>query len=141
MSGLQGYAAEGVFLRTRFEAQWADRTPIAWPNDDDFEATEGEPWVRFTVNGDDGAAAASIGAPESVRHRFPGSVLVEVFTPKGSSTNENDTLCDAVIACYIHYTGSGVRFFTPQKIPVGVEGGWFKQDVLCPFERDTIFTS
>lgn len=150
MSGLQGYAAAAAWIRQRLLTGWTIddelRTPIAWDNMPFSPPEPAEPYIRPTIR-HDVAETASIGAPTSVQHRFPGTLIIEVLTPQMTHTAANEALCDLLEALFRHVSDSGIRFYTPYTLRTGEAqdqgesaGGWFKQDVMCPFVRDTIFT-
>lgn len=143
------YAAERTWIRTRLQTLWvtgsAERTPIAWDNVAFSPPEPPAPWIRPTITAQR-AYAAEIGTAGIRRH--DGALIVEVFTPAMTGTNENDVLCDAIAALFRDVSESGIRFDQPFVIPIGIrtdtgrvgsEGAWYKQDVICPFERDTIF--
>lgn len=132
------YEDEGVFIRSRFNSEWAGRTQVAYPNVPFSKPNAA--WVRLGVNGS-GADAVSVGDPDAIRYRHDGMVIVEVFTPVQSGDGESRELCDAAAAVFrgVKDAATKLRFRAPYRIEVGVVDGWFKADVLCPFERDTIY--
>lgn len=135
---LQGYAAERAWVTARVDALWQDATPIAWENLA-FDPPKDTPWIRVSVTSDD-VRYASMG--DNPIHRHDGMVIIEVFTQPHTGTGQSDALCDLAIAMFRGVQEKGVKFLPPpRKQVVGTRNGWYKQDVLCPFIRDTIFTS
>ena len=135
MSGPQGNVAEAQWVRDRL-ATWT-ATPIQWPNAPGAtpEGSYIRPWVRRS-----GGEQASLG--DGPMDRFDGMVVVEVFTPAMTGTQQSETLCDALEALFRRARTVGLTFFTPYTVAVGDTGdGWYKADVICPFVRDTVFTT
>lgn len=138
---LQGYEAEAAWIRSRINTLWViganPRTPIAWDNVSFAKKNPQAAWIRVSIR-HSGAGQAEISTNPMYRH--DGVVVVEVFTPGMKGDSESNTLCDHVGAMFRGVTGPGIRFRPPYPIRVGDTDGWFKQDVICPFTRDTIFT-
>ena len=136
------YEAEGNWIRSRFESEWAGRTAVAWENvpfSPPMDAlNRAEPYVRFTLQRD-GAQRRELGS--TATRRFGGTVLVEVLTPFGTGTAENDELCEAVAEIFRDARGDGIQFNEPQVLASTSDEVYYKQDVLCPFERDAVITT
>jgi hypothetical protein len=129
------YDAEEMWVRGRLTA-WTT-CPVLWDNEKgDVAGTHLR--VRI-VHGP--SQQADMGNPDAPRDRYFGSVIVEVRVLAGQGTKESNQLCDAVATVFRRARGAGILFRTPQRIPVGAQGGFYRQDVLCPFTRDTITTA
>lgn len=134
MAYLDGFGAEGDYLRNRFDSQWGSTTDIAWGN---MAYTPGDdPWVRFSVT-HSGADRMNPGTNPIRRH--DGMVQVEVFVPLNDGEDEVDDYCDRAAEIFRDHTSQqGLRFRSPYVVTVGRNGKWFKKDVLIPFVRDVI---
>jgi len=132
------FEAEASFIRSHFNNLWAGRTAVAWDNVP-FSKPDAA-WVRLSVNRD-GAARRELGS--TATRRFIGTTLVEVFTQANTGTAENDELCEVVASIFRDVTDADthIHFGEPEVLSVGNSDGWFKQDVLCPFARDTVYTT
>lgn len=137
MSGLQGIAPESAWIRATLVAGLSSPVPIVWDN------TGGDPpddaYIRMSIQRP-GADNVSMGVPSAPIVRHDGLLILEVLTPAGHGTGENERLCDELAGIFRNISGDGIHFRVPHVARVGVTDGWYKQDVLCPFERDTIFT-
>lgn len=144
MSGLQGFAAEGAWIRQRLTDGWvkeqgppAPLTPISWDNAAFDPPDPPAPYLRYSVQHSDGRQA-SVGPRPMERH--DGMVVLEIFVPAGSQTAVLDALCDRAAEIFRGARAAGLRFYTPRAVRVGGSGSWFRKNVLCPFQRDTVFT-
>jgi hypothetical protein len=132
-------AAEGAWIRTRLAAWQAaqpanTRPDVAWQN---APYTPGsKPWLRPLVRRAS-ARPASLGP--GAAQRYDGMLVIEVRTPIATGTAANDALCDKLEALYRGVQDAGLRWWTPWTVTVGNVDGWYKQDVLCPFQRDTTY--
>lgn len=132
------YNAQAEAIRTRFRTQWADETPISWPNEPFKTPSPPVPWVRFQIL-DNNAEQADIGGSAST-YRHEGDVLVEVFVPLGSGEFRVRQLTQKVQDAFRGWQSGGMRFYTPRAVPVGKsEEIWWKINVLARFERDSVF--
>jgi hypothetical protein len=133
---------EALVIRTRFEDQWVDsggnaRTVIDGPNEPFTPPTDGSAWVRFRIRNEE-ASLADVD-PAAARHRFPGVVIVQVFTKALTGEKENNDLCQDVINIFNWWSSGEIRFRTAFKRSVDEDdGAWYQQNVLCPFSRDSL---
>lgn len=128
---------EEKLIRDRMSAQWdEDTTPVHWPNDSFTPPKDAGEWVRFSVVTD--VARLADVAPSAARHRFTGQVIIQVFTPEGTGSARNNTLCQTAIDVFNHYRSGGLVFGTAFKRTIGYDGsGYYQQNVLCPYHRDS----
>lgn len=120
----------------RFEALWAGRTPVAWPNRGFIPPTAGE-WVRLTIL-DGEARQASIGNPGANLHRHSGVIAVQVFAQIDSGTRAARDLADHAAAIFRNQRFGDIRCGVPSVREVGPDDVWFQVSMSCPFERDAL---
>lgn len=124
-------------LRDRFDTQWANTTPIAWPNVT-FDPPDAAAWVRFVAT-DATARTASFGDPGNNVHRHTGLLTLMIFVPVNTGDKEALELADQASAIFRGWqdAASGLRFRQPPFVrQVGPDRKWYQVNVLCPFERD-----
>lgn len=129
------YSAELIAIESRFNSQWADRTPVAYGNLP-YAPIVGTAYVRLIVL-TGRALQASMGAAPLYRH--PGVIDVSVFIPEGSATKPALDLADAVVAIFRGAQFSGILCRPADVRNLGVVGGWFQVNVSIPYHRDEIF--
>lgn len=141
---MSGYETQDNALRDRFNTEWADATPVQWPNVD-FKAPEdanGNPqeYVRFVVE-DIEAEQASMGDPGNNVYRHSGAVVLMIFTPAGAGDQRALELADRAAAIFRGWQtqNTGLRFKAPFVRRVGQEQKWYHINVLVPFQRDAHF--
>ncbi len=71
-----------ALLETRFQSQWANRTPIAWGNT--TPSMPDGPWVRFTII--HGESRLRSWSGNIMNYDRTGICFVQVFVPLGSGT-------------------------------------------------------
>jgi hypothetical protein len=125
-----GYEAEQVAIESRFESQWAGRTPVAYPNVP-FSKPNASPWVRLTVMS---GSAFLAGIPRYFRH--PGVIDIQVFVPEGVGSKDALLLADQAAAVFRVASFNGVVCRTPYVVPAGTNDGWYQVNVSVPFQRD-----
>jgi hypothetical protein len=132
---------EAAPMRRRFAAEWANRTPVAWPNAN-FTPPQGQPWVRFGVFPAH-AAQVSMGGAGNRRFRRSGLLIIEVFTPAGRGDGEANVLAEQVAAIFRGVTAEGVRYAgpkgeSPRRLPGRVDGAWYQVPVHVPYQSDEL---
>lgn len=142
------YEAQHNALRTRFSTEWADETPVEWPNGPTVEPPDTDQaldplpaWVRFVIQ-DLEAEQASMGDPGNNVHRHEGAVIVMIFTPAGAGDQRALELADRVAAIFRGWQPplTGLRFLRPPFVRrVGQEQKWYHINVIIPFQRDSHF--
>lgn len=137
------YEAQDNAIRTRFSTQWAlgSNHPVAYPNAELANKPADDVWLRFSVQ-DGGAAQISMGDPGNNFHRHTGIVTVMIFTPLNQGDAEALQVADEVAAIFRGWQDPTTRVFfrTPPFVRrIGEDGKWYHVNVLCPFERDTLF--
>lgn len=135
------YATEQQAIMTRLESQWAERTPIAWPNSEyppkgtANSAYDGVTYIEPIVNRQD-AFNADISTTRRVRH--PGLLTVNVRVAPNTGDETALEYGDLIAAIYRNVTFSGITFRAPTVRDIGREGPWYRVQVDCPFWRDSI---
>lgn len=135
------YEAQHNALRNRFNTEWADETPVEWPNGPVLSVPDEAPWVRFVVQ-DLEAEQASMGDPGNNVHRHEGAAIVMIFTPAGAGDQRALELADRAAAIFRGWqsAGTGLRFLRPPFVRrVGQEQKWYHINVIIPFQRDSHF--
>lgn len=128
-------------MQSFFHATWADKIPVAWDNTDDMTPSPDEPWVRVSVlhDGDPGSGQQTIGTNNLFRRT--GNLVVNVFVPKGSGTEEMDGYVQDILNIFDEKTTAGpesVRFTAGRARENGVDGVWFMSTVVFDFGYDEL---
>jgi len=117
-------------------------TQIAWPNRD-FTPPAKASWLSVTIQAGDAAQIEFGSSADSVTHRHPGIVVVQVFTPANWGDKTALDLADSVAALFrrqrLSYTDGSVLFRTPSVRTIGVDGAFYQVNVSVPFVRDYIY--
>lgn len=136
------YEAEGNAIRTRFSVQWdlGSDHPTAYPNAE-FTKPTNSPWLKLIMDGA-GARQVSMGDPGNNFHRHTGLLTFMIFTPLNQGDKEALAIADEVAAIFRGWQDPTTRVFfrlPPFVRKVGPEGKWYHINLLCPFERDSLF--
>lgn len=129
--------AAQIAILTRFKSQWADRTPVAWPNVS-FTPPEEGPWVRLDIVWGD-AEPSTMGQSGGKRNTIPGVVFVNVFAPIGKGRGAINAEADAARNVFNRFEVSGVRFNVPSgPEPVRGDPEWEQVVIRVPFSVDEL---
>lgn len=133
------YKDEHNAIKNHFVTQWGGvaslETDIAF-DVLEFEAREGQPWVRLNIlNGE--ARQASIGDPGNNLHRYAGSVMLQVFSPAGDGAGAIVEIMDRAVDAFNNVRLDNIKFWVANATLLPVEGPWARGVVTCPFQRDT----
>lgn len=111
---------------------------IAWP-DEEFAVPDGNNWVRFNYEENDGRQA-SMGSPGSNRFRQFGIVTIQVFQPQGQGSKGARTLSAAIAtALKGAITTNSIHFFNVFDRPIGNDTkGYYQRNVVASFYYDEI---
>lgn len=134
------FADERRAIETRFSANYTS-TPVRYENLS-FVQPDNASWVSLMILSGEGGQA-SLGGSSAI-HRYGGVIQVDVFTPENSGTQAGRALADTVEAIFrqVQFSlgNSGViHTQTPWVTNLGVEDGWYRLVVTCPFFRDRKF--
>lgn len=131
------YLSEWMMVRNRFESLWNPEIPIDWPNEEfRSKPVAPAPWVRIRTRATD-AKVASVG--NHGRYRHDGDLIVEIFTGLGTGLGDAADLGDVVAGIFRAWQQGTLVFWAPVVIQVGEEGGWWKTNVVCPYQWDAQF--
>lgn len=137
---MNGFDDEEAAIIAFFQAGWAERTPVDYPNGPAFDPAAAPAFARLTVLTGRGRRA-SVGAGTSRLRRWPGVVEVQLFVKWGTGSALMSQLCDAAATIFDEQSppiASGkLSFGTPSRINAGRTGSWWQQNVSCPYERDS----
>lgn len=132
------YVSEAALIRNRFESQWSSPIPAFILENKKVSKPTDAPWVRMTIqNGD--ANVACVGG-STIRYRHDGSVIVEIWTPLGEGDGEARELGDLAASIFRGWESGGLRFWAPRVVPLGERNGWYRVNMIAPFQRDTDFS-
>jgi len=120
----------------RFDAHWAGRTPVTWPNHG-FAVPSATPWVRLTIV-DGEARQASMGNPGANLHRHAGVIMVQVFVSIDSGTRTARELADQAAEIFRNQRFDDIRCDVPSVREIGPDDVWFQVNMSCPFRRDEL---
>lgn len=98
-------------------------------------------WVALTVLSTE-AKRITLGDNTQL-HRFPGMIVVNIFTPEDKGTQEAreiaDTISDIFRDAQFSAGSSGlITCRTPSLDSVGTRDGWYQLNVITPFHRDKL---
>lgn len=132
-----GFSTQQSELRTRFNAIWASRTTVDFPNHTFIQPSPPAPWCRFRVT--NGASdRMSIGAGTNL-YRNLGIIFVQIFIPDDTDVTVGYGHADVAAGIFRDWGGATVQCRTPNIKEVGSDGlGWFQINVSIPFRRDEI---
>lgn len=111
--------------------------PIALDNQDftppDPDKDSSVKWVRLSVQGVSGTQAC-FGRAGNRRFDKTGLLTIQVFTPSGTATAENDQLCQDSLNVFEGIDLHNDMWFKNGRIDtVGTQNSWFQQNVTLEF--------
>lgn len=130
------YTQERIDIESRFNAQWADATPVVYENTGS-RPSAGVSWVELKIVGGD--PSRSLG--ENPVHRGYGYIVINIFIPRGQGMKPGYQLADQAMAVFRDQRfGSGISCYAPTPpVPFGEVEQWVGLSVSVPFYRDEIF--
>ncbi len=127
--------AKNVLLK-EFITEYAEATPVAYTNNENFTKPSNSSWVRFSIQNND-SFQATLGIAPVRRFERLGLITAQVFIPVNTGTYEGDILCESIINIFegkrfgIIVCGTGVYSET------GVtETDWFQFNIIIPYDFD-----
>lgn len=131
-----GYADERSAIISFFNANWS-MTP--WLVENDIkEQPDDDAWVRLTIrNGE--ANQVTLGT--NGYHRFPGTIICQVFVPKNKGTKQSSEIADALVSLFANWQHSAVKVMSPYCVTVGVVQDFHQVNVMVPFYRNEQLSS
>lgn len=132
------YEAALKAILSYFETEWAEETPVCWPNDP-FNIPSEASWVRITVLNANSRPASLGGTTKMYRHN--GIVAIQIFCEPGQGNAEIESLVDTITAIFRGKSVSGCKFGGFERQDHGHnEHGWVQTNINFPFYRDETFT-
>jgi hypothetical protein len=101
------------------------------------ETGSGVKWVRVNVQFLDGRQA-SLGRTNNRRFDKRGILFIQVFTPAGYATDDNDDLAEASLDLFEGVGLGGLWFDRGRVETVGPDGEWYQQNVVINFNFSAI---
>ena len=136
-----GFAAERKAIEERFLTQWALSTKSAvvtlFENSAISPPTE-EPFVALYIRS---GAGQQISLGSSPLDRYDGLIIVQVFVPEETGTQEAREIADVVETIFKRQSfssGAGglIRCRLAALDPMGNKAGWLQSNVSIPYQRD-----
>ncbi|MBB76529.1 MAG: hypothetical protein CMJ75_18650 [Planctomycetaceae bacterium] len=94
-------------------------------------------WARVTILPGAGTQA-SIGTPETNRHRLPGTLVIQLFEVFEKGTADLEALIDTVVDEFTEANDATVTFRTPGVLRVGRSGKFWQVNVTVPWFADRL---
>ena len=133
------YVDEHNQIRARFNAEWADALPVAWPNKA-FTPVTDTPWVRFTII-DNPQYQVEIGNAVKT-FRNTGLILIQIFADLDDGSTVPLTHADTIAAIFRNWCGTSVKCRAASINNIGSDGnGWYQVNVSIPFVRDELIST
>ncbi|TPL40694.1 hypothetical protein [Mesorhizobium sp. B2-4-6] len=142
------YAGAKAAIRERFEDGWADRTRIAFINEDPEQPWPPKrdsggpaPWTLIEIKGS-GSGIWTFGTDGNRGWRYDGVILAHIYTPVGEGTDEADELAVAAgeiyraAKFYDDVEGYYVRTLAPEVLDGedgDEDGKWFVTTMTVEF--------
>jgi len=130
-------AREAIY--DQFISDWAAQTPIAFDNDKFVPPTTDTAWVRLNIKFVTGSQASLGDVTDCRLFRREGLIAVQVFTPVGDYTYNNDILVADAMNVFEGKHISGIWFRNVRNDTVGsFEEKWYHQNMIAEFQYDEI---
>lgn len=133
----QNYIEEYNALFSFFQGEWGNKSPLMVENDS-RQPQPAETWVRFALRGGV-STLASVGAPGSNRAQYPGTILIQVFTPLAAGDAAGRKLADQAAQVFegakLEGFDIGLPYVSVAEEPN--EDGWYQINVTVPFTRNS----
>ena len=131
-----GYEDERAAIEAKFTTGWAGATPIAYENVK-YTPVAGTAFVSLDIVP---AGSNQITLGDSPLYRHGGAISIGIYTPKWQGTKIAKDYADAAAAIFRNANAfSGILCRAPYMDVVGEKDGWYKINVIVPFQRDEIF--
>lgn len=118
-------------ILARYLNQFDGQFPIALDNQPFTppETGEGVKWVRVSVQFTDGTQG-SLGVENNRRFEKYGLLFVQVFTPTGHATNDNDELAESSLDLFEGERLGDLWFNNGRIVTIGSDDEWYQQNVV-----------
>lgn len=133
----QNYTEEYSALSTFFKTAWGNKAPLMVENDSN-QPQPNVAWVRFALRGAV-STQVSVGTPGSNYIRYPGTILVQVFTPLATGDAPGRNLADEAAEIFegAKIEGFDIGFPHLSTAEKPNEDGWYQINVTIPFTRNS----
>jgi hypothetical protein len=126
-----------IFTRylTEFSGQFSialDNQPFVPP-----ETGEGVKWVRISVIFNDGFQS-SLGIVGNRKFEKQGNLFMQIFTPIGHATNDNDELVENSLNLFEGGRIGDLWFNNGRVVTVGPDGEWYQQNAVLDIIYQTV---
>lgn len=133
---MSGFAAERQAIESRLAANFT-AIPIQFENVP--APASKDPYCALFIRRGDGHQI-SLG-PSPQLQRWAGLIIVQVFVPEDTGTQEIATHADNIAAVFNRQEFSSgasglIRCRVAKVETIGVRNGWFQQNVTIPYSRD-----
>jgi hypothetical protein len=134
----QSYGDETAAILGYLKAQWAERTPMGFPNQQ--IDPEGVTHANVRIARQGAFNVAGTATDKLVRH--PGLLTIEIRSPAGEGDGEALDHGDYAAGLFRNLTLSGITFRAPTVRDFAPRSGskWYVVQVTCPYQRDSIHT-
>ena len=132
---VDGYATEEATVFQRLNAEWASRTPVAWPGRAFNRQAQEDPWIEARITSQS-AFRVTLGPEYRTRH--PGLLMITVHWPHGQGTHAAREMAEDAARIFEGQTiAAGLTFRDATVRSLGEDDGWLRVQATIPFQRDT----
>ena len=122
---------------SRYLTEFNGQFPIAIDNRE-FEAPETpEKWTRIAVRFSSGNQS-SLGQDGNRKFEKRGLVFIQVFTPSGEGTDNNDSLAKLILDLMDGERLDNLWLFNGRINTIGNDGAYFQQNIILDFTFEEI---
>lgn len=124
---------------TRYLTEFNGQFPIALDNQPFTppETGDGVKWVRVSVKFNNGAQS-SLGKSGNRKFTKYGLLFIQVFTPTGHATNDNDELAEESLSLFEGERLGSLWFNNGRILTVGSDDEWYQQNAVLELTFETI---
>ena len=121
---------------------WGSTTTIALDNQIFEPPIPSTAWIRLSIQFYDGEQASLGSNDGKVRYRHYGMLFIQVFTPVGEGTYNNDVYCQKLKDLFDSKDLNGITFYDVHVKTIGRtrmedDGGiWYQQQVIADIQFD-----
>lgn len=116
---------------TRYLTEFSGQFDIALDNQKFTppETGDGVKWVRVSIKFNDGTQS-SLGQSGNRKFEKYGLLFIQVFTPDGHATNDNDELAEDSLNLFEGERLGELWFNNGRIVTIGPDGEWYQQNVV-----------
>jgi hypothetical protein len=124
-------------IMVRFRTEFVGQFPIALDNQKFTKPDTPTKWARLSIIFNTGSQF-SLGKVGNRRFQRLGLVIVQIFTPANSGTNDNDTLAKSVVDLFDGVRISDLSLYSGRVTTVGNDGEYYQQNAVIEFDFQEI---